>query len=432
MKTFYCLSLMLLSLTVFAQSTLLTVDFETEDSNYTVTNQYDDGGSDYFTRTDSAGKPTAGSYHNASGYFFGVCDNDEYVEGIVTVDTVDVSSYTDLQVTVDVAAVGTSTRYETDEILYFEYNLDGGGWTTLMHYSGNVPAGMTWLYEDTDFDGVGDGVRIDSNFTSRTYSIPGTGSSLQIRFRGLLNISEDFAFDNILVQGTTPAAPEMSVEGNGIEIADGDITPSLDDYTDFGEADTAIGSIVRTFTIINSGSATLNLTGSSPFVAISGEHASDFSVTSIPSSSIAAGGGTTTFQITFDPSATGIRNAEISIANDDSDENPYNFSIMGTGEEYSSVDDDLSNIHSKTFLFNNYPNPFNRKTVIKYQLKTRSNVQLTIYDFTGRKIKTLINQAQSAGEHSVTFDASGLVGGIYIYKLKAGAFEQSRRMLLLR
>jgi hypothetical protein len=420
---------MLLSLNLFAQTTLLTVDFETDGLYYTVTNQYDDGTGDYFIRTDSAGKPTEGSYTDTSGYYFGICDNDEYAEGIVTVDTVSVSSYTDLQVTVDVAAIGSALRYETGEILYFEYNLDGGGWNTLMHYSGTNPSVGTWLYEDTDFDGTGDGVRIDSNFTLRTYSIPGTGASLQIRFRGLLNASEDFAFDNIIIQGTAAAAPEMSVEGNGNEIADGDITPSLDDYTDFGEADTAIGSVVRTFTIINSGSATLNLTGSSPFVAISGEHASDFSVTSIPSSSIAAGGGTTTFQITFDPSATGIRNAEISIDNDDSDENPYNFSIMGTGEEYSSVD---YIIPLETFLFSNYPNPFNQKTVIKYQLKTEGDVQLIVYDFAGRKIKTLINQTQSPGEHFITFDASDLTGGVYIYKLKAGAFEQSRIMLLLR
>jgi hypothetical protein len=430
MKTFYCLIFMLLSLAVLGQTTLLTVDFETEGSNYTVTNQYDDGGSDYFTRTDSAGKPTAGSYYNASGYFFGVCDNDESFDtGFVTVDSVDVSGYTDLQVTVDVAAIGTALRYETGEVLYFDYNLDGGGWNTLMHYSGNNPGGATWLYEDTDFDGTGDGVRIDSNFASRTYSIPGTGSYLKIRFWAFLNASEDFAFDNMLIQGTAPAAPEMSVEGNNIEITNGDTIPSLDDYTDFGSADTSAESIVRTFTIINSGSATLNLTGGSPFVAISGEHALDFSVTSIPSSSIAAGGGTTTFQITFDPSATGIRNAEISIANDDSDENPYNFSIMGTGEEYSSVNDIIP---LETFLFSNYPNPFNRKTVIKYQLKTGSNVQLIIYDFTGREIKTLINQVQSSGEYSITFDANDLASGIYIYKLKAGTFEQSRKMLLLR
>ncbi|RMH63292.1 MAG: hypothetical protein D6677_07530 [Calditrichaeota bacterium] len=50
----------------------------------------------------------------------------------------------------------------------------------------------------------------------------------------------------------------------------------------------------------------------------------------------------------------------------------------------------------------------------------------------GRKIKTLVNQRQGIGQHTVSFDASGLASGIYIYKLKAGAFEQRRKMLLLR
>jgi len=83
-------------------------------------------------------------------------------------------------------------------------------------------------------------------------------------------------------------------------------------------------------------------------------------------------------------------------------------------------------------LQQNYPNPFNPTTTISYQLYKKSNVQLTIYDITGREIKTLINQNQTSGQHSTNFDASGLASGIYIYNLKAGNFEQSRKMLLLR
>ncbi|MBP7460912.1 MAG: choice-of-anchor D domain-containing protein, partial [Candidatus Delongbacteria bacterium] len=136
---------------------------------------------------------------------------------------------------------------------------------------------------------------------------------------------------NFSIQGTGTVAPEMDVAGNGTSIADGDATPSSTDDTDFGTLNVNTGSSEHTFTITNSGTGTLTLTDASPYVAIGGTHPGDFSLTQTPSSSIASGGGTTTFKITFNPSATGTRSATISIANDDSDENPYDFSIQGIG-----------------------------------------------------------------------------------------------------
>ena len=124
--------------------------------------------------------------------------------------------------------------------------------------------------------------------------------------------------------------PEINITGNGTAITDGDLTPSITDHTDFGNVNEAGGTTIRTFTIENTGTKILNLTGSSPFITIGGTHAADFSVTAIPSSSIATS-ASTTFNITFDPSAMGLRSANISIANDDSDENPYNFNIQGYG-----------------------------------------------------------------------------------------------------
>ena len=83
-------------------------------------------------------------------------------------------------------------------------------------------------------------------------------------------------------------------------------------------------------------------------------------------------------------------------------------------------------------LNQNYPNPFNPETRISYQLKTSGYVELMIYDLLGREIKTLVSQQQVAGYYSVIFDASNIASGIYIYKLKADSFEQSRKMILLR
>ena len=125
--------------------------------------------------------------------------------------------------------------------------------------------------------------------------------------------------------------PEMGVQGNGRTIEDGDMTPTTQDDTDFSDV-IAGATDDRTFTICNSGTAELALTGS-PCVQITGEHAADFTVTVQPSTPIACDGGTCTFTVRFAPSALGLRTATISVANDDSDENPYDFAICGTGLE---------------------------------------------------------------------------------------------------
>lgn len=127
---------------------------------------------------------------------------------------------------------------------------------------------------------------------------------------------------------------EMDVRGNGVSIADGDNTPGLADHTDFGVASLA-GTVVRTFTITNMGSASLNLTAT-PIVVVGGAHASDFTVTAFPVSPVVAF-GSTIFQVTFDPSALGLRTATLSIANDDGNENPYDFAIQGTCAHYWNV-----------------------------------------------------------------------------------------------
>lgn len=124
--------------------------------------------------------------------------------------------------------------------------------------------------------------------------------------------------------------PEINIQGNSTNILDGDTTPTTADHTDFGNVNTTGGTLIRTFTIQNSGLGVLNLSGT-PRVAISGTNASDFTVTAVPSATVAGSGGSTTFQITFDPSADGVRNATVTIANNDSNENPYDFSIRGTG-----------------------------------------------------------------------------------------------------
>ncbi len=135
-------------------------------------------------------------------------------------------------------------------------------------------------------------------------------------------------------------APEINVTGNSVSILDGASTPSATDHTDFGSALVTGGTVVRTFTITNSGPGSLTLSGT-PKVAVSGTHAADFTVTTLPTSPVAAS-GSTTFQVTFDPSATGTRTATLTIANNDSDESIYDFAIQGTGVNNAPTDISLS------------------------------------------------------------------------------------------
>ena len=83
-------------------------------------------------------------------------------------------------------------------------------------------------------------------------------------------------------------------------------------------------------------------------------------------------------------------------------------------------------------LDQNYPNPFNPTTIINYQLSKISLVDLSIFNIIGEKVVTLVSEKQPAGNYKVEWDAQSYSSGIYIYKLRAGFYERSRKMILLR
>lgn len=83
-------------------------------------------------------------------------------------------------------------------------------------------------------------------------------------------------------------------------------------------------------------------------------------------------------------------------------------------------------------LFQNYPNPFNPETTIPFRLSKKSRIRLEIYSLLGEKIRTLIDEEQRAGMHSVRFNAAALAGGVYFYKLSGPDFVQIRKMIILQ
>jgi len=80
----------------------------------------------------------------------------------------------------------------------------------------------------------------------------------------------------------------------------------------------------------------------------------------------------------------------------------------------------------------NYPNPFNPSTTIRYELPRTSRVTLTVYDVLGQQVSVLVNERKDAGVHEVSFDGSNLASGVYFYRIQAGDFVQTHRLLLLK
>jgi hypothetical protein len=81
-------------------------------------------------------------------------------------------------------------------------------------------------------------------------------------------------------------------------------------------------------------------------------------------------------------------------------------------------------------LYQNYPNPFNPTTAIRYAIAEESFVTIKIYNIIGSEIATLVNEKLSAGSFEINFDASSLSSGAYIYKIQAGRFTETRKMIL--
>ncbi len=101
--------------------------------------------------------------------------------------------------------------------------------------------------------------------------------------------------------------------------------------------------------------------------------------------------------------------------------------------QYSKVIEvDAGKIPDGFVLEQNYPNPFNPVTTIKFSISHSGNVKLTVYNLLGEEIAELVNRFKEAGIHTINFDASSINSSIYIYKIEANGFVQSRKMTLIK
>jgi hypothetical protein len=105
--------------------------------------------------------------------------------------------------------------------------------------------------------------------------------------------------------------------------------------------------------------------------------------------------------------------------------------IEGAGSP-TGVEETDAEVPARVVLHANYPNPFNPATAIRFSLSAPRHVRLAVFDVTGREVAMLVDGLRSPGFHTVRFDAAGLPGGVYFYRLDAGEVVETRPMLRVR
>ncbi|MBK9734022.1 MAG: VCBS repeat-containing protein [Saprospiraceae bacterium] len=220
----------------------------------------------------------------------------------------------------------------------------------------------------------------------------------------------DFATANYssnIVSIRLASGNEINVQGNAIGIADGDITPSTSDHTDFGSVN--VGSnLVRTYTIQNTG--TTSLTASS--ITMTGGDAAMFTIGALTPASPIPSLGSATFTVTFTPASAGLKTATITINNDDCDEAVYDFALQGTGaiECVSPTITCPANIS-----VNNIPNLCN--AAVNYTATVTGNPAAVVsYTFsgatTGSGSGTGSGSTFNKGVTTVTINATNVCGNV--------------------
>ncbi|MBZ0181278.1 MAG: T9SS type A sorting domain-containing protein [Melioribacteraceae bacterium] len=136
-----------------------------------------------------------------------------------------------------------------------------------------------------------------------------------------------------------------------------------------------------------------------------------------------------------DADATGEREGILTYSPNNEDQSWNNVSrwtYTWIGDQMVDVDSDEETIVYTFDLGQNYPNPFNPSTVIKYSIPSSNLVELKVFNILGQEVASLVNEVKNAGVHTVSFNASSLASGVYLYRITAGSFVSTKKMLLIK
>lgn len=212
-----------------------------------------------------------------------------------------------------VAREGGPVNWTPSDGLYYTANSDFSA-------AANMLNGNKVVYNDTGTNAAITGLTSGSNYYFAVFEYNGVA---------VTDGGQNYKTDQYPMESQqTVGSAAIVLKGNGVAIVNGDDTPQEGDNTDFGNVIVDGAAKANSFTIYNTGTADLTLSGT-PKVSLSG-HTGDFSVTAVPGSPIESA-GSTAFTITFDPTASGVRTALVSIANSDAAKDPFTFSLKGRG-----------------------------------------------------------------------------------------------------
>ncbi|KGL58743.1 choice-of-anchor D domain-containing protein [Polaribacter sp. Hel1_85] len=238
------------------------------------------------------------------------------------------------------------------------------------------------------------------NTTTQTFSVTGINISGDIIIEIRNALSKQVILDDISWTCYAGAsAPEIDIQGNSVSIASGTTATSTTNNTDFGSIDTASGTVVKTFTILNTGAGALTLSGNP---TITTGESSDFTVSVNPSLTV-AGSGSTTFDVTFDPSLDGLRTTLVTVSSDDSDEGTYTFNISGTGTMGGSL------CGSELFI-SEYIEGSSQNKFLEIYNPTGASIDLSTYD-----IVTYVNGSASVSQ---TLALSGTIASLSTFVIE--------------
>jgi hypothetical protein len=329
-KTLLSLIFILVESLTFAQTTVFNADFTNATGNNAWTSVSTGSGTGGWTNGAAATHTNGatGNYMYTNLYTGSNVYNNNTISSI-TSPVVNLTNYTNLILTFNVW-YSTEVYWDGANV---EYSTDGGTW--------NILGSVGTFYTDTEVNALGTDVDgwtgSSTGWIAKTINLSAADINFdnnstvrfRIKFAADGTISDSgIAIDNFKIVGTAiTLLPEIDIQGNSISIVDGDITPSATDFTIF----TSISintSTTRTYVVRNTGPGPLTL----GTYTITGANAGSFAVTTPPPTNIAAG-GSANIVITFSPTFAGVHNANFTIYNSDTNENPYDFSFQGTATD---------------------------------------------------------------------------------------------------